>query len=374
MTKINNLSHKLFDAIFSGKRIIITTDKKTKQLKVSGLLQFFTILLLSFVISYFAIRYNKYKNYHNYALILDENDKLKEEHRQIREEFKNYEKKANKINEYLEVRGIDKPQKKDYKNLTNSEMVAILDEKTMQAYKKIDERKQEISNYVKKLGIQKITYNKLIKTAKVSKDEFHNTDEMIANVEDKTSIGGLDETVEDIKLVKSVPFLQVSNKKIDDKNYEKELKDIIIVEKTLQSLPFGIPTKGNYRLTSTYGFRQDPVKKDGKLRLHRGIDMVLDNQEVITPKDGVVKFSGTKSGYGNCIDIEHQVPGIQSKIITHYAHLKKIFVEKGQFVKAGDMIGVQGNTGRSTGPHLHYEIQINGQAVNPINFMKIGKI
>ena len=102
--------------------------------------------------------------------------------------------------------------------------------------------------------------------------------------------------------------------------------------------------------------------------------MVLDNQEVITPKDGVVKFSGTKSGYGNCIDIEHQVPGVQSKIITHYAHLKKIFVEKGQVVKEGDIIGVQGNTGRSTGPHLHYEIQINGQAVNPINFMKVGKI
>ena len=335
------------------------------------------VLMLSFLISFFFIRYNRYRNYHNYALILDENDKLKEEHKQIRKEFMEYEKRADKINEYLGVKNIDnveKVEKVDYQALTNKEMVAILNSKTLLAYNKIDERKEHIKKSVKKLGISKITYNKLIKTAKISKEDAENVDSVMSSTIDGSSIGGHDDAVDRIKVVKNVPFLKVSDDAINNRNYARELDDMVALEKTLQSLPFGKPTNGDYHVTSTYGFREDPVKKDGRIRIHKGIDIVLHNDNVVVPKDGVVKFAGVKSGYGNCIDIEHQIEGMKSKVITHYAHLKKINVKKGQQVNGGDIIGIQGSTGHSTGPHLHYEIQINGQAVNPINFMKVKEI
>ena len=372
MYLFKNTIKRLVSFLIPARRIIITTESSTKYLRCSALIQFLFIFVLSFTISFFAIRYNRYKNYHNYATILEENDKLKEEHLQLRAEFKKYEQKADKINEYLKVAdvNIQKAEKKDYSQATNADLVGILQSKTALAYAKIEERKKYIAKSVKKLGIANISYNKLVKTAKVSPESVEDTSALVADMIDKTSVGGLDETVEDIKVVKNIPFLKISNNKINNNNYDVELDKLIAVEKTINSLPFGVPAKTKYRLTSTYGFRKDPLKKDGKLRVHRGIDMVIEDKNVVTPKGGVVVFAGTKQGYGNCIDIEHQQLGVKSKIITHYAHLDKMFVSKGQVVEDDEVIAIQGNTGYSTGPHLHYEIRINNQSVNPMNFIK----
>ena len=366
-----------FNKIFHSRRIIIFTDTKTTQIKFSAILQILLLAILSTSISWFTIKFIKYKNYHNYALILAENDRLRQEHKQIRKDFKEYEKKFDKINEYLQVKEVKKAEKKDYQSLTNEQMASALQHKTLLAFAKINERKKHISNSVKKLGISNITYNKLIKTAKISPEDQNNMLNVLSNTLDEDHIGGLDAEVRKIettKVVKTVPFIKIADGNVNEKNYEKEIDNIISVEKVLQTLPFGIPTKGKYHITSTYGFREDPVKKNGALRIHKGIDMVLHDNEIVAPKNGTVIFAGTKSGYGNCIDIEHPIKGIRSKVVTHYAHLKKINVEKGQKVQEGDLIGIQGNTGRSTGPHLHYEIQINGQAVNPYNFMRVDKI
>ena len=81
--------------------------------------------------------------------------------------------------------------------------------------------------------------------------------------------------------------------------------------------------------------------------------------------DGLVTFAGRQSGYGNLIKIEHAL-GTE----TRYGHLSKINVKVGQKVSRGSLIGAMGNTGRSTGPHLHYEVRVNGKAVNPMSFIK----
>ena len=358
-----------------NRTIIITTKTTTRQLKLSRWIQVFIIFAITTLVTYFAIKYNRYKNYHNYAEILEENDALKAEHEKMREEFNEYDKKAQKINEYLSIANgeklsisVKKPEVIDYKTASVVDMVKHLKDNKLYAYALLDARKKNVEKYIKKLGISHISYNKLVKTANIQRSD--DSEPITVETNGEHSVGGVDEAVDSIKIVKSKPFLQISQNRITDKNFVNEIDKEIMVEKTLQSLPFGSPTQGSYRITSSYGFRTDPVRADGRLRVHRGIDMVIADEKVVSTKDGVVVFAGTKSGYGQCIDIEHRVSGSLGSVVTHYAHLDKILVVKGQKVKKGELIGIQGNTGRSTGAHVHYEIRINKQPVNPIKFLK----
>ena len=367
---------QLVKSVFKDRIIIVSTNEKTFQIKILGVAQFIILAIITALMIFCISKYNRYKNYHNYAQILEENDNLKDEHKKLRKKFAEYDEKANKLNEYLEtvVKNsndikAEKPIKKNYKNATSDEMIGKLKDHELYAYATIEARKKDVDKFVKKIGIANISYNKLIKTAKVAQDETNIGESMMANVLDTSAVGGIDETVDLIKIVKNTPFLRVSKEKITDKNFDREINKMIKMEKTLNSLPFGMPTDGKYRITSTYGFREDPIEKDGKLRVHRGIDIVIDNNRVLATKAGVVVFVGTKGGYGKCVDIEHKKDGVSGSIITHYAHLDSFFVVKGQHVEEGTLIGIQGNTGKSTGPHLHYEILINSQSVNPMKFI-----
>ena len=367
---------QLVKSVFKDRIIIVSTNEKTFQIKILGVAQFIILAIITALTIFCISKYNRYKNYHNYAQILEENDNLKDEHKKLRKKFAEYDEKANKLNEYLEtvVKNsndikAEKPIKKNYKNATSDEMIGKLKDHELYAYATIEARKKDVDKFVKKIGIANISYNKLIKTAKVAQDETNIGESMMANVLDTSAVGGIDETVDLIKIVKNTPFLRVSKEKITDKNFDREINKMIKMEKTLNSLPFGMPTDGKYRITSTYGFREDPIEKDGKLRVHRGIDIVIDNNRVLATKAGVVVFVGTKGGYGKCVDIEHKKDGVSGSIITHYAHLKSFLVTKGQYVYEGDQIGVQGTTGKSTGLHLHYEILINSQSVNPMKFI-----
>lgn len=123
-------------------------------------------------------------------------------------------------------------------------------------------------------------------------------------------------------------------------------------------LPFAMPVKDGFRFTSPYGQRWG--------RAHEGVDFAAPTgTPVHAPGDGEVVFAGWQSGYGNLIKVRHAL-GTE----TRYAHLSKIHVKVGQKVSRGDRIGAIGNTGRSTGPHLHYEVRVDGRAVNPMSFIK----
>lgn len=118
------------------------------------------------------------------------------------------------------------------------------------------------------------------------------------------------------------------------------------------------PVKTGY-ITSRYGMRKDPFT--GKRTMHRGIDIAARKGTSIYPVgEGKVVFSGRKAGFGKMIEIEHS-----STVVSRYSHLKKSLVKKGQMVRTTDVIAQVGNTGRSTGPHLHLEIAFNGETANP---------
>ena len=125
----------------------------------------------------------------------------------------------------------------------------------------------------------------------------------------------------------------------------------------LASVPSVWPTRG--WVTSDFGSRVDPYTSERVM--HAGIDIAGPHgKEIIAPSDGTVVFAGLEGGYGNVVVIDHGY-GIKSR----FGHLASIKVKPGERVKRGDLIAAMGNTGRSTGPHLHYEVRVNGIAQNP---------
>lgn len=125
-----------------------------------------------------------------------------------------------------------------------------------------------------------------------------------------------------------------------------------------QKAPFGIPIKDSFRYTSGFGPRWG--------RMHEGTDFAAAyGTPIYATADGIVTFAGWQSGYGRLVKIQHEF-GIE----TRYAHQSKLMVKVGQRVSRGEQIGAMGNSGRSTGTHLHYEVRVNGKAVNPMTYIK----
>jgi murein DD-endopeptidase MepM/ murein hydrolase activator NlpD len=138
------------------------------------------------------------------------------------------------------------------------------------------------------------------------------------------------------------------------------------LQAAVKSLPLVQPL-AEYRITSGFGGRRDPFT--GRWSGHNGIDM---QQPAGTPihvtGPGIVVFTGWAGGYGWMVEVDHGM-GVR----TRYAHMQQILAEKGQKVEVGTKVGLVGSSGRSSGPHLHYEILIDGKAVDPTNFLTAGR-
>ncbi len=135
----------------------------------------------------------------------------------------------------------------------------------------------------------------------------------------------------------------------------------------IPSVPPVIPDRNVYRLSSSFGYRSDPFS--GRKKRHTGLDFACKTgNEVHATADGVVETVRTDTyGYGKYIIVDH---GFGYK--TRYAHLSRIDVKVGDKVKRGSAIALSGNSGRSSGPHLHYEVIYKGNYVNPMNYMDLG--
>jgi len=129
----------------------------------------------------------------------------------------------------------------------------------------------------------------------------------------------------------------------------------------LASTPAIRPTRGWN--TSTFGYRTSPFT--GRREFHKGLDIASRiSTPIIAPADGLVKFVGNRGLLGKVMIIDHG-----HGLITRFGHLNKALKQRGEAVKRGDIIAEMGNTGRSTGPHLHYEVHLNGIPVNPTKYI-----
>lgn len=138
------------------------------------------------------------------------------------------------------------------------------------------------------------------------------------------------------------------------------------LQDAMRSMPFAAPL-GTFQINSTFGKRHDPI--NNRWSMHYGLDLgAALKSPVYVTAPGTVAHVGRDSRYGNMIEVDHGFG-----IVTRYAHLHQILVKKGQKLEFHDKIGLLGNTGRSTGSHLHYEINFQGRPMNPMDFLQAGR-
>ena len=138
------------------------------------------------------------------------------------------------------------------------------------------------------------------------------------------------------------------------------------LQQVMAALPLAAPVD-DYRLTSRFGVRRDPI--NGRRARHNGLDFAAPvGADVLATAPGKVVYAGWYGRYGRMVEVDHGY-GIRTRV----AHMRKIYVKVGQTVAFRDKLGMQGSSGRSTGPHVHYEILVDGKAVDPMNFIKAGR-
>ena len=163
-----------------------------------------------------------------------------------------------------------------------------------------------------------------------------------------------------------VPFFGSSKKQVRDPRFIRlaaSINQMDAMELALATIPTAMPA-AVMTMSSGFGFRNDPFT--GGAAMHSGVDFKGPvGTPILAAAEGRVTSVGTQSGYGNCIEITHA-----NGLVTRYAHLSAFNVRTGQQVKRGVQIARMGSTGRSTGSHLHFEVRLNGQAINPRKFLE----
>ena len=182
-----------------------------------------------------------------------------------------------------------------------------------------------------------------------------NPERMLASLDDRTAMGG--------PLIELLPGASDSV----DPRFRRlglSLARMDALQRGLRGIPQVIPAAGKH-ISSGFGYRTDPFA--GSPAFHAGLDFKgPTGAPIYSAANGRVAFVGRRPGYGNCVEIDHG-----NGLRTRYAHMSAFRAKAGQSVRAGQLIGAVGSTGRSTGPHLHFEVRLHGQPVNPRPFLEI---
>jgi murein DD-endopeptidase MepM/ murein hydrolase activator NlpD len=182
-----------------------------------------------------------------------------------------------------------------------------------------------------------------------------NPDRILAMVEDRSAMGG-----------PLIAFLPSAEGSVDPRfrRLGLSLARMDALQRGLQGIPQVVPAAGR-RISSNFGYRSDPFS--GGAAFHAGLDFKgPTGAPIFAAARGIVAFVGRRAGYGKSVEIDHG-----NGLRTRYAHMSAFRARAGQPVRAGQVIGAVGSTGRSTGPHLHFEVRLHGQPVNPRPFLEV---
>ncbi len=182
-----------------------------------------------------------------------------------------------------------------------------------------------------------------------------NPDRMLASMEDRSAMGG--------PLITLMPSAEGS---VDPRlrRLGLSLARMDALQRGLRGIPQVVPAAGTH-ISSGFGYRSDPFA--GSPAFHAGLDFKgPTGAPIYAAAKGKVTFVGRRQGYGNCVEVDHG-----NGLRTRYAHMSAFRTRVGEPVLAGQLIGAVGSTGRSTGPHLHFEVRLHGQAVNPRPFLEV---
>lgn len=333
-----------FKHIFSKKKIVIISEHNTVNINIPTYVQLVVLLFIIGASIWFPYSAGRVAGYdvksENEMVLIENYDNVEYRVHQI-------EKNLNTLEQYMKalkstgvsVKRSEVEEEGSSLNQTqHRDKLSMLEEKQYKLvadfYKNTESRIDVIEDVLKSV---KIDYTSAAKAAGIDKH-----------------VGG--------------PYIPIDSTE-EAKNYfigeefAENFKYLFYLKKMANKLPLMSPLD-KPRVTSHYGARRDPIRKTRAM--HSGIDLVSDRDaSVYVTAPGVVISAGRHGAYGKMVKVKHE-----SGFETRYAHLKMVNVYAGQKVKRGDVIGIQGSTGRSTGTHLHYEIRKNGRHFNPAKFLK----
>ena len=202
---------------------------------------------------------------------------------------------------------------------------------------------------------------RLIQMADLDKGEF--------DFDKSPAVGGperlSDRNASGMKVPDFVKSMEQLSSQIEHRSLQLAVLESMLMNRNLQGevYPAGRPVKKGWT-SSYYGLRTDPFT--GRIAHHDGVDIAgREGSDVIAVAAGVVTWAGRRYGYGNLVEINHG-----NGYVTRYAHNKQILVEVGDTVKKGETLSTMGSSGRSTGPHVHFEVIKNGRVVDPANYLQ----
>ena len=368
------IGKKTFKLLLSERTILFVTNQKIRSFKIGALPQFAILCCMIWVGALFvqSVRYD--------AIITSKKDEIKQLksiNQFFEQEFDLVSDKLQKVNEYLIINNSQKqkvsskeiedskaqiPQNIDSSNLSTTNQNAI---------NHINSSRQKLTS------INFYTNDRIKEIESALKITGLNSRKLLAKRQKQDKLASFEQTsnnptggpIEEDCLLDDEIIAATSahdfGYEIEKNNFSNKVDKLIFLEEMVNKMPFARPMK-NYYISSKYGYRIDPITK--KRAMHRGLDFVGPyKEEIISPSPGKVILAGRYSQYGKAIVIDHGYG-----ITTRYGHLSKIKVKKGDTVQKGDVIGLQGNTGRSTGSHLHYEVRYRNLSLNPAKFIKAG--
>jgi murein DD-endopeptidase MepM/ murein hydrolase activator NlpD len=199
---------------------------------------------------------------------------------------------------------------------------------------------------------------RLTEVAKLDRGEF--------DFSSSPAVGGPESatTVESISVPDFVQSLETLTKQVDDRSAQLGLLETMLMSRNLEDevLPAGRPIKHGW-ISSYYGMRTDPFT--GRREHHKGIDLAGKlGSDVISVGAGVVTWAGDRYGYGKLVEVNHG-----NGYSTRYGHASEVLVHVGETIKKGQVLALMGSTGRSTGPHVHFEVRYKGKAVDPKKYV-----
>jgi murein DD-endopeptidase MepM/ murein hydrolase activator NlpD len=358
---MNRFIGKLFKYVSSEKEIIIVSSGGIKRRRVGAFGKIINILFIGWVIFSSAFVFFNSKIIRQQNLKINElrnvNYDLSSNIDNLNIVVNNIKNYLSSLNYYDRFNGINIKKINEEKNFVkNNELMSNIEYKN--ALPVIDILDKNISVLSDSIDSRINGINEILSESTVLKNKVDNIYRVKHSSDvNKEELSGIE------NIFSNTSVLIKKNNIIDVKD---KIKYLAFLESFINAIPISEPMQ-NYFLTSRYGSRIDPFTRE--VKSHKGLDFAGSyGSKVYSTADGVVEFSGTNGGFGNVVVVNHG-----NNIKTAYAHLNTSLVKVGQKIKRNSEIGIQGNSGRSTGQHLHYEVIVDRKNVDPLKFINIGK-
>ncbi len=375
ISKVYLVIKQIFKLAFANRTIMFVTNKKIRSITLGAFSHAFIYIFIAWVFNVFiqSLHYDKLISQKNAEI-----NKLKSSNNYFSEEFEMVNDKLRKINQYLltitkstqDVNYSDpkiiSPQDINEDNLSPNEKHTL--NEIRDSYNNLKIIANATTSRIKKIEKAIISTGLNIKKPNFKNLNYSNNNSLNKKDESNLAMGGPDadnNEVDNALLNKKVSNSSNLNRKLEHAKFNGEIEYLIILEKLAKSLPLKVPMK-NYYVSSGFGYRIDPITK--LHTPHRGLDFVGSSKEkIFSPSPGKVILARWFSDYGNAIVIDHGYG-----VTTRYGHLASIKVKEGEKINDGQIIGIQGNSGRSTGSHLHYEVRYRNIPLDPKRFISAG--